>query len=169
MTPVSFPTQALAYRRINPEADAEQVAANFRDAYVCTYGTDRGYAGGRHYLAWLKARVEEFPDGHVLALLGGRVVGQLELQVPYGSKSGYVNVFYVCPEFRGRGWGTRMHDYTERYFRSWEAETIELHVAANNTAALRFYRKLGYGFDPTDAGQGPMVAMRKRLDGAPRV
>ena len=44
----------------------------------------------------------------------------------------------------GVGFAQRMHEYAVRYFRSWEAASVELHVAARNERAMRFYRSLGY-------------------------
>jgi ribosomal protein S18 acetylase RimI-like enzyme len=135
---------ALAYRTIDPVADADFAVAAYVDACRASYGDDAAFPGRAKHLAWLQSRVEEFPDGHVLALLDGRPVGQMELQVPYGLTRGYVNLYYVLPNRRGRGVGTRMHEYAERYFRSWEATQVELHVSATNEQAMRFYRSLGY-------------------------
>ena len=92
---------------------------------------------------WPK-RIEEFPDGHVIACIGDRFVGQLELQVPYGLPTGYVNLFYVAPAWRRLGFGRQLHAFAERYFRSWEATAVELHVSPSNEAAVAFYRSLGY-------------------------
>jgi ribosomal protein S18 acetylase RimI-like enzyme len=37
-----------------------------------------------------------------------------------------------------------MHEHADRYFRSWEAKVIELHVSGRNERAMGFYRSLGY-------------------------
>jgi ribosomal protein S18 acetylase RimI-like enzyme len=134
----------LTYRTIDPVADAELAVAAYLDACRASYGNESTFPGRARHLAWLRSRVEEFPDGHVVALLDGQYVGQLELQVPYGLSAGYVNLYYVKPDCRGRGYGRQMHDYAERYFRSWEADRIELHVSATNERAAAFYRALGY-------------------------
>ena len=39
-----------------------------------------------------------------------------------------------------------MHEYAERYFRSWGAERIALDVSPENRQAVGFYRHLGYRF-----------------------
>jgi len=134
----------LAYRTIDPVADADFAVEAYLDACRASYGTDASFTGRARHLAWLRSRVEEFPDGHVLALVDGRPVGQMELQVPYGMPTGYVNLYYVIPDLRGVGFAQRMHEYAVRYFRSWEAASVELHVAARNERAMRFYRSLGY-------------------------
>ena len=135
----------LTYRRIDPVRDADTAVQNYRDACVASFGSARSFIGANRYLEWLTGRVEEYPEGHVMAVLGEQVVGQMELQVPYGLTTGYVNLFCVAEEFRGMGWGKVMHaEYAERYFRGWEASWIELDVSPTNERAIRFYRGLGY-------------------------
>jgi ribosomal protein S18 acetylase RimI-like enzyme len=139
-------TPTLTYRTIDPEADASLAIANHWDACVASFGSTASarYQGATGYLNWLRTRVEEYPDGHVLAYLENQCVGQLELQVPYGASDGYVNLYHVREKHRGKGIGRLMHDYVERYCRSWEANRIELHVSPTNQRAMGFYRGLGY-------------------------
>src|SRR5215471_6432641 len=121
--------QPLTFRRINPDTEGDLAYANYHEAGVLSFGDASHCSTKAAYLKGLAARVEEFPDGHVLAMLGEDVVGQLELQVPYGLRVGYVNLFYVTRDWRRLGFGRRLHEeYLLRYFRSWEAETVELHV-----------------------------------------
>ena len=134
----------LTFRTIDPVADADLAVEAYLDACRASYGNVATFPGRKRHLNWLRARVDEFPEGHVIALLDGRYLGQMELQVPYGLSTGYVNLFYVTPEFRGQGYGRRMHEHAERYFRSWEADHIELHVSVTNVRAMGFYRALGY-------------------------
>ena len=139
-------TPTLVFRTIDPDdpGDAELAVANYLDASRASFATDGSFPGSKRHLAWLRSRIEEFPDGHVLAFQGGQCVGQLELQVPYGLMTGYVNLYCVTERFRGQGYGRRLHDYADRYFRSWEATRVELHVSPLNERALGFYRHLGY-------------------------
>jgi ribosomal protein S18 acetylase RimI-like enzyme len=154
---------ALTFRRIDPALDAEVAYSHYRDACTASFGDDASCSTPKAYLAWLTNRVMEFPDGHVIAMLGDEPIGQLELQVPYGLKVGYVNLFYVVAKWRRLGFGRRLHDYAERYFRSWEAESIELHVASGNHAAIRFYRSLGYHRALVEDEGGRMWRMEKSL------
>ena len=136
--------ETLTYRTIDLPEDADFAIRAYREACRASYGTDASFLGHPRHLAWLRSRIEEFPDGHVIARLDGRPVGQMELQVPYGAETGYVNLFYVVREMRGLGFGRRMHERAVEYFRSWEANAIELHVSRQNEAAMAFYRALGY-------------------------
>ncbi len=140
-------TRLLTFRRLDPTRDAALAFASHRDAHIASFGDDAHCRDLAGYLRWMAAKAEEYPDGYVLAQLGGRVVGQLELEIPYGATTGYVNLFYVAPAFRRLGLGRRMHaEYVGPFFRSWEATRIELHVAAANRPAVAFYRSLGYRF-----------------------
>jgi ribosomal protein S18 acetylase RimI-like enzyme len=157
-------TPTLTYRTIDPDADAALAVAHQLDACVETYGDDARFQGRGRYLRWLRDKVEEFPDGFVLAYQGEQCVGQLELQVPYGLEAGYVNLYYVTPPFRGLGYGRRMHaEYAERYFTSWEARRIELHVSPTNERAVRFYLRMNYRFAMSSDRGRPLRLMSKDL------
>jgi ribosomal protein S18 acetylase RimI-like enzyme len=156
-------TPALTFRTIDPQADAAQAYAAYADACRASFGSEATPSDFAAHARWLRARVEEFPDGHVLAYDGGRCVGQLEIQVPYGMTTGYVNLFWVTPELRGHGYGRRLQEYAERYCRSWEADRIELDVSPDNAAAVGFYRHLGYRFVHIAGEQARLWRMAKRV------
>ena len=137
-------TGAVSYRTIDLRIDSERAVAHHRDAYVCSFGDESGFRGRGRYLRWLAGKIEEFPEGYLMAFAGGRCVGQLELEVPYGSARGYVNLFYVTRQFRGMGFGRLLHERAVKYFKSWEANQIDLHVSPANERAVGFYRSLGY-------------------------
>jgi ribosomal protein S18 acetylase RimI-like enzyme len=147
----------ITYRTIDPDADAALAVENYHDACIASFGDESRYQGAAKYLSWLRGRIEEFPDGHVLAMLGDRCIGQLELQVPYGLTVGYVNLFCVTPPFRGLGFARTLHQYADRYFRSWEATRIELHVSSTNHRAVGFYRAMGYRFVRQENGLWEMA------------
>ena len=144
MLPSVLATPTLTYRTIDVDRDATLLVRHQREACVASFGDDSRFQGAERYLAWLRAKVDEFPEGFMLAMLDGVCVGQLELEVPWGMTRGYVNLFYVTPPFRGIGFSNLLHQRAELYFRTWEAQRIELHVSPRNAAALRFYRRMGY-------------------------
>jgi ribosomal protein S18 acetylase RimI-like enzyme len=147
---IAAAVDGLTYRTIDPDRELDSAYENYRAACVASYGCDAGGLSKSRYAAWLRARIEEFPDGHVVARLGETRIGQLELEAPYGLSTGYVNVYCIAAPFRGMGFGKRMHRYLERYFRSWEATQVDLHVSPTNEPAVRFYRALGYRFVRVD-------------------
>lgn len=141
---MTLATPVLTYRTIDPVRDADRAVAHQVDACIASFGDDKRFQGAMRYLGWLKSKIEEFPEGFLMASLDDRCVGQMELEVPWGLTTGYVNLFYVTPEFRGLGFGRLLHERAEMYFRSWDATRVELHVSATNERALRFYRRAGY-------------------------
>ena len=153
----------MTFRRIELPGDAARVVAWHADACRATFGEEAYRARLERpdrYLKHLSERIEEYPEGHLLAFAGSECVGQMELQVPYGAEVGYVNLFCVAPEFRRQGCGRAMHARAEQYFRSWEARRIELHASPTNPAAMRFYEAMGYR---VVGREGDMVRMRKGL------
>ena len=136
----------LTYRKIDPIADIVFAYENYLAACIASYGGDDRALAPQRYRAWLRARVEEFPDGHVFAMLGEMRIGQLELQAPYGLPTGYINLYAVAAPFRGMGFGKLMHGYVEKYFRAWEVSDIQLHVSPTNDIAVKLYESLGYRF-----------------------
>jgi ribosomal protein S18 acetylase RimI-like enzyme len=153
----------LRYRTIHLPNDAAMVARNRRDACIETFGDDANFEGDVRYLAWLRNKVEEFPDGFVLAYDREQCVGHLELEVPYGLPAGYVNLFYIMPDLRGSGYGRLLHAYAEQYFRSWDANRVELHVSPTNRRAMEFYRKLGYRSVALEGAHAPLWRMELRI------
>lgn len=157
-------SRVLTFRRIDPRRDGDACYEHHREAHLASFGDLAHCREQRHYVRWMRGKIEEFPDGYVLAMLGKRCVGHLELEVPYGLEAGYVNLFHVAGEFRRLGIGRRLHaEYAEPYFRSWEARRIDLHVAPTNRPAVAFYRSLGYRFTGDEPTGARMRVMSKDL------
>jgi len=121
-----------------------------RDAYVSSFGTPEGIeeemgADNARYLGRLAARIAELPAGNAHLWHGERVVGQTEMRfVKEDAAVGYVNLFYVMPEFRGRGLGRRLHQHAVEVFAPLGRRTLRLSVSTRNPGAISFYRKLGW-------------------------
>src|SRR5438045_1330163 len=99
MHPMLPQSLQLAYRRIDPDEDALLAYAHHRAACVASFGTIERAGLLANYAQGLKARVEEFPEGNVIAMASGQCVGQLDLQAPYGLPIGYINLYYVRAPF----------------------------------------------------------------------
>ena len=143
----------LEFRPIDLVEHARLCVAFRRDTYACGFGeraeprfvAENG-PNGEQYLAWLRQRLEGFPEGHVHAWHDGRIVGQLEMiaQQKNAPDCGYVNLFYLVPEARGAGFGDGLHDYAVALATLYGSQRLRLSVSPSNARALRYYAKHGW-------------------------
>ena len=120
-----------------------------RDSYVCSFGDDVRFnaengADGGDYLAWLRGRIEAFPEGVVHVWRGDRIIGQMEMRLRGSPAIGHVNLFYLIPEERGRGVGDALQRYAEEVFRRAGVRVVQLSVVPGNVRAVRFYARHGW-------------------------
>ncbi|MGG1657512.1 MULTISPECIES: GNAT family N-acetyltransferase [Geobacillus] len=75
----------------------------------------------------------------------GRFIGQLELSIRKyeGRNIGYVHLYYLIPEKRGKGIGQELHNYAKNFFRNNKVTEYHLRVSPNNTQSMKFYKKNG--------------------------
>jgi RimJ/RimL family protein N-acetyltransferase len=162
---------ASPYRveRIRLDRDAKTCIAFRRDAYVASFGSREGMdeemgADNAIYLRQLRERMAQVPDGNAHLWHAGRIVGQTEMRFVEGDPGvGYVNLFYVIPEFRGRGLGRMLHLHAESVFRALGRRALRLSVSTQNAAAIEFYRKLGWVAVGTRPNREPMQIMEFTL------
>ena len=127
-----------------------------RDSYHASFGTHEGCdeemgADGAIYLDKLRKRIAEVPEGNSHIWLGDRIIGQTEMRFADEPDMGYVNLFYLLPEWRRHGLGWRLHEHAVEVFRNRGMRAIRLSVSRSNEPALAFYRRLGWrrkGFRP---------------------
>ena len=141
---------------IDLERDAATCIAFRRDSFHASFGTHEGCdeemgADGSLYLAKLRARMAQVPEGNCHVWHGDRIVGQTEMRFADTPNVGYVNLFYLVPEWRHRGLGRMLHDHAVAVFTARGCSAIRLSVSRSNERALAFYRRLGWkrkGFRP---------------------
>jgi ribosomal protein S18 acetylase RimI-like enzyme len=96
-------------------------------------------------LDWLKDKIENDPRSVAHAVVGDQTVGQLELGLLRGDATyGYVNLYYLAPEFRGKGFGKQLDEYAMSYFKSLGLSRARLSVSPTNRHAFEFYKKIGW-------------------------
>lgn len=84
----------------------------------------------------------------LLATVEGRPVGCMQIAyrlstwraLPYA----YIEDFYLAPEVRGRGVGTKLLDYALQRAEGQGSDKIALDVRRANTAAQRLYARFGF-------------------------
>lgn len=135
----------LIFRTIDIDKDKETIVAFRKDSYVVSFGSEEGFGDERSYLNRIKERVRQFPDGQVIIERDQEPIGQMELQIREyeGTEIGYVNLFYLIPEYRSKGLGKELVGYAETFFRKFGVSEYQLRVSPDNQRAVRFYTKSG--------------------------
>jgi ribosomal protein S18 acetylase RimI-like enzyme len=103
----------------------------------------------------------ETPEyGAVWVLRDGAVtVGYLALCVGYslelGGRDAFVDEVYVEPEYRDKGWGTRMIEAALETARASGVQAVHLTVERANRRAAQLYQRLGF-----EARNGTLMSLR---------
>ena len=129
--------------------DAAMCIAFRRDSYQESFGSldgcdDEMGVDGARYLERLRLRIADVPEGNAHVWHGGDVIGQTEMRLTDDARVGYVNLFYLVPEWRHRGVGRMLHDHAVAVFEARGMRAIRLSVAQRNAAAVAFYNRLGW-------------------------
>ena len=146
----------LTLKPIDLVRDGATCVAIRRDSFFESFGTHEGVdtemgADGGLYLEKLAQRMTQVPEGNSHLWHEGRIIGQTEMRLSDEPGAGYVNLFYLVPEWRHRGLGRLLHDHAVAVFGARGLGSIRLSVSGTNDAAIRFYRRLGWrrvGFRP---------------------
>lgn len=156
----------FTFRTIDVERDAETIVQFRKDSFLVSLGSIDGFGDRNQYLAWIGLNAVLYPEGFVLMEHEGKVVGQMEAEVvPYrGKRVGYVDLFYLVPEYRGKGYGQIQLERAEALFRKWGVSEYHLRVSPTNKPAMRFYEKHGFSrLEFENIGGYDMWRMVKRL------
>lgn len=135
----------LSFRPIEIDRDWDTLVRFHHDLFEISFGSHRTFSE-IIYRGILRERLAQFPDGQMLALAGDAIVGQVEFWIrPYeGRDVGYVSLFYLTPDWRGRGLGVELVERAERYFRTHGMTEYQLRVSELNKRALGFYLRQGF-------------------------
>jgi ribosomal protein S18 acetylase RimI-like enzyme len=131
------------------------------DSLFCSFGsTDLFYEGeeegSERYLAWLRQRMEIIPNSCVHLWEDEQIIGQIEMKKSYDDpRVGYINLFYLIPEYRGRGLGNLLDEYAANFFKQLGCTAARLSVTQTNLRAMKFYSKQGWqDVGPRDGNPG---------------
>jgi ribosomal protein S18 acetylase RimI-like enzyme len=120
------------------------------DSFVCSFGTpdkfwEENGPKGELYLARLREKLADDPSSVVHAWLQNTIVGQVELGTfKLDPSIGYVNLYYLIPEMRGKGLSDQLDAYAIGYLRGKGYKRARLSVAPSNSRAVRYYQKMGW-------------------------
>jgi ribosomal protein S18 acetylase RimI-like enzyme len=140
----------LDFKTIDLEKHGDLCVTFRKDAYIVSFGSDKNFyehngKGVERYLEDCRKRVKANPASCVHVWKGNEIIGQVELELWYKNPSvGYIDLFYLVPEYRGKGYGDVLEDYAESYFRKIGCRRLLLSVSPTNIQAVRFYKKHGW-------------------------
>jgi ribosomal protein S18 acetylase RimI-like enzyme len=141
---------ALEFRSIDLEKHWDMCLKFREDSFVVSFGSAAAFyesdgKGAERYLEWLKQRMSEIPDSCVHVWDGERIVGQMEMRRSKDdTQAGYVNLFYLIPEYRGKGVASLLDEYAAMFFEQLGCKVARLSVSPTNVAAVKFYLKHGW-------------------------
>ena len=128
-----------------------QVCIEFRVySFVASFGdADRFHEedgrGADRYLDWLREKSKADPRSCVHIWFEGQIIGQIEMgRFKSDPAIGYVNLFYLRPQMRGRGMASHLQRYAIDYFRSIGLKKARLSVSPTNARAVAYYKKHGW-------------------------
>ncbi|MDM5199811.1 GNAT family N-acetyltransferase [Fictibacillus enclensis] len=135
----------MKFEEIDVKKHRDTVVEFRKDSFYVSFGDTAGFGEEEEYLHWLGEKISAFPKGFVLVEKERKYIGQLELTVREfeGNDIGYVNLYYLIPEMRGKGRGKELHRYAMQFFENNKVSEYHLRVSPSNTAAVKFYRKMG--------------------------
>ncbi len=119
------------------------------DTNMCSFGSAEQLhgedgKGTERYIQRLRAKLAADPESCLHVWLGGTVVGQLNLGRFIDPSVGYVSVFYVAPQWRGKGVADGMEQYATDWFKRRGFASARLSVTPSNVRAVRFYLRSGW-------------------------
>lgn len=136
----------FSFRPIDLSIDTETIIKYRKDSYKVSFGDESMFGNNDDYLNKINERLLRFPGGLVIVEKDGLPIGQIELQIKNieNKDVGYVNLFYLTPEYREKGYGLILIDYAERFFKKHKLKEYQLRVSTTNQRAISFYKKNGF-------------------------
>ena len=112
----------LQFKPIDVE-QTKELCVRFRaDAFVCSFGSANRFFeadgnGAERYIQWLKRQMLDIPGSCVHIFENNKIIGQIEMgRWKKDASVGYVNLFYLIPEYRGQGLGAQLDEYADSFF-----------------------------------------------------
>lgn len=135
----------ITFQTINLEKYRSEVIRFRKDSFKVSFGDASHFGDENEYIKWLKEKIILFPEGFVLVKENHQVIGQLELSIrEYNDTNiGYIHLYYLIPEKRGKHIGKELHNYAMTFFQKQNVLEYHLRVSPQNKQAIKFYLKNG--------------------------
>jgi ribosomal protein S18 acetylase RimI-like enzyme len=140
----------ITFKPINLDIHKDLCIKFREDSFVVSFGNaDRFYEtdgkGADRYIKFLMAKIEKDPATAVHVYEDNQIIGQMELgRLRNDQTTGYVNLYYLIPEKRGKGLGLQLDQYAMNYFKNIGLRKVRLSVSPTNNQALSYYKKMGW-------------------------
>ena len=161
----SFRRDNLRGEAFDPGRDPDYYCACYADAWKSAHGSLSLYspepylaAARKHYRAD-RASVLRIYDGET-------PVGLVDLDTRRGAHAnyGWISLLYLDAAHRGQGLGVQLLGRALMHYRVLGRSAVRLHVAEDNTSALRFYEKHGFRRLSSESGAfGTLFLMEYRF------
>lgn len=136
--------QPISFKNIDLSQMLDTCIQFRKDAHFVSHGNLNTFSV-KETTDWFKKLEMETPDSFLHVYMNNSIIGQLEfktgLESADGSKEGYGNLFYIIPEFRGKGYGQIIHDYVINRMKVDCCEFAYLRYIPSNKVAENFYLK----------------------------
>ncbi|WP_439855878.1 GNAT family N-acetyltransferase [Pseudomonas yamanorum] len=140
----------LAFRPVNLDAHLDVCVRFAIDAQICAFGSAERFhtsdgKGTERYADWLRTKSTDLPGSVVHVWLGEDIIGQIEMgRAPEDLTVGYVSLFYLVHDMRGRGLGKLLEAYAWSFLSGLGCESLRLSATPTNTQARLFYERGGW-------------------------
>ena len=159
----------LTFKTIDLSKTSELCIRFREDSFMTSFGsTDRFHEednkGSIRYIEWLQKKILDNPYSAVHIWESEKIIGQIELgSMKSEPDCGYVNLFYLIREKRGKGLSKYLDLYTSQYFQSLALKRMKLSVSPTNIQAVKFYEKSGWRYIGPRPGHPEVNFMEKSL------
>ncbi len=143
----------IQFSKIDFEKNMETCVEFRKDAFKSSFLDSqwKTYWNEEQYRTWIISHAERFPDGALHLWDDGEIIGQLEFA--YIEDSGYVNLYYLREDKRGKEYALHLHNEVMKILKDKGCKSARLRVSSTNFRAMKYYEKHGWkdcGVDEKD-------------------
>ncbi|MEJ2766248.1 GNAT family N-acetyltransferase [Photobacterium sp. MCCC 1A19761] len=138
----------IHFRPIDLSRDFQTCHDFRRDSYVCSFGTDDGYAQSViGYQERMQQRLDQPGWFYIHLWQGEQIIGQLEFRAFSDVAGyGYVHLIYLIPACRGRGIADLAQTFIANTLKHQGCKGALLSVSRTNTRAVKHYQRWGWRY-----------------------
>lgn len=136
----------MEFKLVDLKNNLDMCLAFRRDAHILSYGNDSTF-NSDECTDWFNSLKQNNPNGFLHVIANQKIIGQLEFKSAVKKENdltGYINLIYLHPEYRNKGYGAMLENHMLSTFRSDHCTAAYLRYLPANKAAGYFYKKQGW-------------------------